>query len=144
MFFFYLGLIIELKIGSYRSHLFDRRGVNKIFISPQFGPNLSLEKSINGANSPSVLPLYRSHMLNEFSQGQFSVNGPMLLYLPGNNTKLFLQGRNESNFEKDSDYSQSQLIASPTEFSQKDKSFAKNNYQSENNLVISNDDINLK
>lgn len=118
--------------------------MNKIFISPQFGPNLSLEKSINGNISPSVLPIYRSHMLNEFSQGQFSVNGPMLLYLPGNNTKLFLQGRSESNFDRDSDYSQSQHVTSPTEFGNKDKKLAKFNYQSEKNLVVSNEDINLK
>ena len=74
---------LENKAKINPSHIFDRSGVNKVFVSPTFMPNLSLEKSINGLGSPSVLPVNRSHLLDQISNGKISMKGPIFLYLPG-------------------------------------------------------------
>jgi len=65
------------------SRLFNKSGLNKIFVSPAFSPNTSLEKFINGIGSPSVLPSDNSSKLNKISPGKISINGPIFLYLPG-------------------------------------------------------------
>jgi hypothetical protein len=65
------------------SHIYNRSGLNKIFVSPAFTPNLSLEKSINGLMSPSVLPAERSPLLNKIFQDKVNINGPIFFYLHG-------------------------------------------------------------
>jgi hypothetical protein len=88
---------------------------------------MSLEKSINGINSTSVLPGDRASLIQKVSQGKISIcdiSGPIVLYLPGNDaqplgmldckglinlgnsTKLYLQEgpQNEANKQPDNQH----------------------------------------
>lgn len=80
---YFLTSLLENNPKIKPSHIYNRSGLNKIFVSPAFTPNLSLEKSINGLTSPSVLPAERSPLLNKIFQDKVSINGPIFFCLHG-------------------------------------------------------------